>query len=182
MKSILPAVAMLAALSVCGQGTVNFANIGVGLASPFTCVDGGGVRLNGGTWTVELWAGPAAGGAGAVLAGPAYMGAFANGYFNAGQRTVSNVTGGTAFAQVHVWDNMNGLITSFAQATATAGARWGTSGPAWFAINLSTPPATPATMVNMPAIGVYWCFVPEPSTIALGMMGASGILLLRGRK
>ena len=170
---------MLAALSVYGQGNVNFANVGVGLNSPFT--DGstaGNPRLAGGTWTIELWAGPDAGGAGAVMAGAAFSGSFANGFFNAGQRTISNVTGGSAFVQVRVWDNMGGTITSYGQASSTANVRFGAT--SWFAATLSTPPATPATMVNMPALAVN--VIPEPSTIALGLIGAAGALLLRRRK
>jgi len=171
-KILLTAVAMLAALSLYGQGNVNFANAGVGLNSPF--FDVGGARLGAGTYTIELLAGPDAGSL--VAAGAAYTGAFANGYFNAGQRTVSNVTTATAVALVRVWDNMGGTITSFAAAQA-AGVRFGQSA-ATFNISLTTTPATPATMVNLGSITL----VPEPSTIALGLLGAVGAFLFRRRK
>lgn len=171
---------MVAALSVYGQGNVNFANVGVGLNSPF--FDGtqpAGTRITGGTWTIELWAGPNASDVGAALAGVAFSGSFANGYFNAGQRTVSNVTGGSAFAQVRIWDNMGGTVTSWAAAQASQTVRLASS--SWFAITLSTPPATPATMVNLPT-GITVNPVPEPSTIALGILGGLGALLFRRRK
>ena len=168
-------------MSVRGQGNVNFANVSVGLISPFldrTVVDF--ARINGGTWTNELLAGPDSSpdSSSLVLAGPAYMGAFANGFFNAGQRTISNVNGGLAFAQVRVWDNRGGTITSWAQATSIDGLRFGAS--TVFAINLTVLPATPATMVNMPAITVGP--IPEPSTIVLGLLGGLGALLFRPRK
>lgn len=175
-KILLTAVAMLAALSLYGQGNVNFANAGVGLNSPFTDATAAGARLGAGTWTVELWAGADAGSL--ALAGAAYTGAFANGYFNAGQRTVANVTGTSAFAQVRVWDNMGGTITSYTQASGTAGVRFGQSSV--FAITLTTAPATPATMVNLGPVAVD--VIPEPSTIALGLLGAVGALMFRRRK
>jgi hypothetical protein len=175
-RLIHPILLLSATLSLHGQGSVNFANVGVGLNSPFINLSAGGARLNGGTWTIELWAGPVDGGAGAVMPGPAYMGGFANGYFNAGQRTVVNGIGSVAFAQVRVWDNMGGTISSWTQATATDGVLWGSSG--WFQISLSTPPATPATMVNMP---VVWVGIPEPSALMLGYLGAVGALLVRRR-
>jgi len=175
-KILLTAVAMMAALSLYGQGNVNFANAGVGLNAPFFDV-GGSTRLGAGTYTVELWAGPDANNL--ALAGAAYTGSFANGYFNAGQRTVSNVTGGTAVAVVRVWDNQGGTITSFAQASTTANVRFGSSATP-FNISLTTAPATPATMTGLTSITL--AVIPEPSTIALGILGAVGAFLLRRRK
>jgi hypothetical protein len=182
VKSILiTAVAVFAALSVYGQGNVNFANIGVGLSSPFVdnTSSGGGAPINGGTWTIELWAGPNASDVGAARAGAAFSGAFANGFFNAGQRTVSNVTTAvSAFAQVRFWDNMGGTITSWQQATATTTVRIASS--SWFVISLSQPPAPPATMVNMPPVYVW--AIPEPSTIALGLLGLVGAVVSTRRR
>jgi hypothetical protein len=174
MGRILPLVLLTLQVVLQGQGNVNFANVGVGLNSPFS--DCTGARLSGSLWTLELWAGPDPGGVGALLAGPAFMGTFANGFFNAGQRTVSNVTGNTAFAQIRIWDNMGGTITSFEQAMA-AGVSHGAS--SWFTQFLSTPPATPATMVNLASATWTGVCIPEPSTITLGVMAAAG-LLLRG--
>jgi hypothetical protein len=175
MRLICSILLLSATLSLYGQGNVNFANVGVGLNSPFTYWDGSGgvARIGAGTWSVELLAGPDA--ASLALAGPVYMGSFANGYFNAGQRTVSNVTTTTAQALVRVWDNMGGTVTSYAQAVSMGNILYGQIGI--FTITLSVPPATPATMVNMsPAT-----LIPEPSTIVLGLIGAVGALLFRRR-
>lgn len=171
-KILLSAVALLAALSVQGQGTVNFANFGAGwLTSQFK--DVGGANLAG-SFSVELLAGATSGSLASVTIATA---TFTSGYFNAGVVTIPGLTG-NGFAQVRVWDNAGGTITSFA-AAVSAGRKVGDT--ASFAVTgLAAPPAPPVLMNQMP--GVTLQVIPEPSTIALGLIGAVGAFMLRRRK
>ena len=80
---------------------------------------------------------------------------------------------GTATLELRVWDNMGGTITSYAQAV-TAGGKYGTSnlfdvGP------LGGVLTTPANLKGL----TFWPMIPEPSTIALGILGAAALLLRR---
>jgi len=91
--------------------------------------------------------------------------------------------GATATLQVYAWYNEGGLITSYS-AAQTAGVPTGFSatgnvvlgGP--FAGNTS-PPTAPA---NLPQLGNITLTIPEPSTIALGVMGASAFLMRLRKK
>jgi len=78
---------------------------------------------------------------------------------------------------VKVWDNI--LFATYEAALAGNGVH-GESGPFAFKQILSSPPATSDTqLVNMPAFAIT---VPEPSAIALGVIGVAGLLLVRRRK
>jgi hypothetical protein len=94
--------------------------------------------------------------------------------------------GSPATVQVYAWYNDGGTISTYAAAQA-AGVPTGFSAtgsvPALggaFAGN-TAPPGFPATMPQMGNITVS-ATVPEPSTIALGVMGASAFLLRLRKK
>jgi hypothetical protein len=97
-------------------------------------------------------------------------------FFDAGYGRVPAVApGATAFIQVLAWETAG----SFA-AAATAGDYNGAS-PV-FTVTLGTSP--PAPYVPMPAVlalpgDIIFAFVPEPSIIALGGLGAATLLLMR---
>jgi hypothetical protein len=81
--------------------------------------------------------------------------------------------GGTATMQVRVWDTLK--YNSFA--TAFAAGEYGWSAP----FDWTAPAGTkdvPAPLENLRAFAV----VPEPSTLALGVLGAASLLFLRRRK
>jgi len=84
---------------------------------------------------------------------------------------------GSGFEQVEVW---TGSATSYAAALAAGGASYATS-PV-FATTTGGPgtiPETPVDLVGMPAVILN---TPEPSTIALGGLGAAALVLFRRRK
>jgi hypothetical protein len=172
-KLLLTAAAMLAAVGVYAQGTVNFANIGVGVNSPFK--DIAGVNLTGAGYSVELLAGASAGSlASVVILTPT----FSAGYFNGGSQTLGFV--GPGFFQVRVWDNQGGTLTTYAAAVGAAG-RVAESGALGITPTApATPPGTPAPLVGLPTLQLAQ--VPEPSTIALGLLGAAALLVVRRRK
>jgi hypothetical protein len=93
-------------------------------------------------------------------------------------------TGGAATVQVAAWYNAGGTITSYAQALTVAGTPTGLSATANVTSLGGPEPTGPAaTAAALPNVGNFNVTgVPEPSTIALGVMGASAFLLRLRKK
>jgi hypothetical protein len=82
--------------------------------------------------------------------------------------------GGAATLQVRVWDSVK--FASFA--AAVAGGEYGASAP----FNYTVPAAgSAADAYYLDALRAF-AVIPEPSTIALGILGAASLLFLRRRK
>jgi hypothetical protein len=110
-----------------------------------------------------------------------WLGGSAAGYWNA--PTLSPTIPGTtttATVAIAAWNNEGGTITSLATAIAD-GAPWGISATATTAalgFDTVVPPFLPAGLTSF-SLGTS---VPEPSTIALGVIGASAFLMRLRRK
>jgi len=92
--------------------------------------------------------------------------------------TVPGVANGTVGTfQLQAWYNGGGTLT-LAQAAA-AGDPWGVSSTA--NITLNGPPGVPSTLNPITSFSLTTT-VPEPSTIALGVIGASAFLMRLRRK
>jgi hypothetical protein len=168
-----------------GQGSILFQNLWPGGSAQVR--DYSGALISAGTsWTVELLAGSSAGSV-APFATPitttAWVGA---GFFGVGQpeRVLPGFApGNLPFLQVRLWDNAGGTITSYAAAIA-AGSQYGSSavwqlpGPPTTG-GLGNPGASPPVpgpaLVGMTGLAL----IPEPSTIALGILGAAALLFRR---
>lgn len=92
--------------------------------------------------------------------------------------------GGSAAMELRAWDNRGGTITTWAQVQGDNTVLRGSS--AIFNTQAlgdpnGTPPTTSPFMVGLTSFNLYSA-VPEPSTIALGVLGAAGLLLFRRRK
>jgi len=106
----------------------------------------------------------------------------------AGLNTVTLGYTGAATVAIAAWNNEGGTVSSLAAAQA-AGDPWGISSLG--TIELTTAPTTPGLLPipgNPAGIGTYVSggiesfslgVVPEPSTIALGVIGASALLFRR---
>src|SRR6266702_5375304 len=184
MKKLAVSVACLVGgVSAFAQGFVSFANLGTGVNSPFK--DSSGVGLSGSGWTVELLTGATATSVTDSIS-PFFTGSLLGGYFNAGSRTVPaadvfpwpsspnpQALNGT-YAIIRAWSNLGGTVTSYAQALITAGAQYGITAAWETPVQISTTlPA--AAMVGMPLINGTGV-LPEPSTIALGLLGVAVVL------
>jgi len=206
------AIATVLTASAFGQGQIFFNNRGTVGAAVYgvnpaaqtvrltgnSTTNGGSVNYTGvpllfGTnYTAQLWYGPAgtpeAGlqplntAQGTVTFRPA--GSF-NGFIlqTAAAATLAGIPfDSSASIQMRVWDNRNGLITSWAQAIAMQ-----QSDPTlatgysdlFTSLPLVGPPNTPPGMAGLQSFSLT--VVPEPSVIALGALGL-GALLLRRRK
>lgn len=203
MKKIIILLTLVAAVSAYSQGTVNFntkvsstpsidAPIFYGGGGPATAgkVNGGGTGSFGGsTAYAALYGGPVGTTeANLVLLGSAvgFRSGVAAGYVNAGSVTISGVpAGASALVQLRVWD------------TGVAGSTWeslGSSWPVYFGKTgiiriaaLGSDSQTAANLVDadtglaIQGFSIGW--VPEPSILGLGLIGAvAGLLVFRRRK
>lgn len=177
MKRLLFVAALMAATAgAFAQGTANFANkvAAVNLDAPVLNVDGS--KLAGAAYLAQLYVNNAG------TMSPVGASAFpfkVNGYFSGGEVTIpGTAVGGSALVEVRAWAASGG--TSY-EAALASGAASGKSEA--FTISglggsaAGAPPATPANMVNMK--GFQLQAIPEPSTIALGALGAFALLAFR---
>jgi len=175
-KLLLVAGLMLASVAAYAQGTLNFASF-VTVPAPGTSVNApvfnsdGTTRLAGASFMAILYAGPTAGSMQAVGTAVAFSTGGGAGYFIGGTRTVTTVAGNAiAFLQVRAWDTAAGATWDAAFAS---GSRYGMS--PILQLTLGQAPATPPNMTGLQGFNL----VPEPSTIALGILGASALLFRR---
>jgi hypothetical protein len=165
--------------SVFAQGTIDFRNRITGtLDWPVYGIDG--TLLSGANFLAQLYfATSATGSLTAVLdpAAPFRTGTGA-GYWNAGAdstRILPGIAAGSeVWLQVRTWDSTAGATYDIAKA---AGGQYGDSFIFHVAVTGGggTPPASPAAMLGLQS----FTLVPEPSTIALGVIGGLALLLRR---
>lgn len=106
------------------------------------------------------------------------------GYWNS--TTLATISGVTTTATVAIaaWNNEGGTITTLAGAQATPNDPWGISSTAvTSALGFASqqPPFLPAGVTSF-SLGLPTSAAPEPSTIALGVIGASAFLMRLRRK
>ena len=163
-KVLLAALFVAASLGANAQGTVSFANVGGGVNAPVSGPDG----LLGAGFTAQLQLAD-----GTNVGDPAPF--LANGLFSGGARTIDGVAGGsTADLQVFV-SNADGSVTGTSSViTVTLGGG-------------GVPPAPPAGLTGLSAFTLSAGAgpvdpIPEPSTIALAILGGAALLFGRRRK
>jgi hypothetical protein len=107
------------------------------------------------------------------------------GRFSGGTIEVPGVAGGSsAFFQIRVWESTYGANYEAAAAAAPANGRFSILGqgtPASLQLaSAGQPPAVLSTVLTPFTVAV--APVPEPSTIALGLLGLVGLFVLRRRQ
>ena len=141
-------------------------------------LDLNGNRLYGTNWKVQLYFGTEANSLFPVAATPAHLtdpDAVGPGVWIGGMRTLPGfLSGETATLQVRVWDGA--LFGSFEQALANGGIH-GQSAPFSYLV----PPVGSAPMFYYMENFRGFQLVPEPSSVALLLMGACGLWLRRRR-
>ena len=162
------------AVSVFGQGQVTLGNNSASLVRINDAVSGTPAAI--GQLTFQLLAGAPGGSLTAVGTAPsngAIAGRIANTVFN----IAAVAAGQTGDFQVRAWDS---AFATFA-AAQSAGALTGQSA----VFQSTTSPAGDPPALPVALAGKYAGFavqVPEPSTIALGLIGAGSLLFLRRKK
>jgi len=182
-KLLLVAACIVASVGALAQGTVLFDNLKAGNPAG-KITDASGAGLAGTAFLAQLYAGADANSLAPVGAALSFRTGAAAGFVSTAgidaTRAIPGVAvGGTAsFLQVRAWDAAGGATYD---AAAGAGKAVGMS--AIFAAGPlggpGTPPATPANITNMRGFSVVGTVVPEPSTIALGVLGVASLLLRR---
>jgi hypothetical protein len=188
MKKTLIAVAVgLSFMSgLYAQGTVDFRNK-VAATATTPALDApvfdsdGTTKLSGANFFAQVWFSATQAGSFAPITDTAAVfrtGAGA-GYWNAGidsGRVLPGITAGSAaWIQIRVWDSTFGASPDVAKA---AGGKWGDSNI--FQVTNTggsgNPPGLPAVLAGLTSFSMQ---VPEPSTIALGVLGLGALLLRR---
>jgi hypothetical protein len=172
-KSLLIIACLVASLSAFAQGTVNFANAGGGVTAPVTNQDGS--RLAGAGFQAQLLVGATADSL-TPVATTGFLTGGGAGFFNGGVVTLSaHAPGSRPFFQVRAWDVSSGATFDAASVRGQStvfqlGVTTGLGGG-------GSPPAPPAALVGLTSFQL----VPEPSTIALAILGAGALLLRRSK-
>jgi len=177
-KLILFTLAVALPMFVKAQGTVNFVT-----STANQVITISGVGAGAGVATAALYAGGSAGSLAQIGATTVTIG---NGAINGGTRTtgVDVPAGTTGFFQVRAWTG--GFATyelALAAAASDNSIRVGqttvfqspTGNPA------GSPPTNPSNLIGW-VTPIALAPVPEPSTIALGILGAGSLLFLRRKK
>ena len=186
MKRTFLMLSMIMTICGCGicwsQGTLNFANAGVGVNAPiwhgltpwepiYLC--------SGPDWVAGLWYGPA-GAREQDLTPHPVTATFSTiaaqaGYFFGGARTIDTIAGGAvAVVQVRVWNIRAGATWDEAMGSGLAIAMGGSP---LFNVTLATPPAAPSNLVGLQ--GFTMLVAPEPTTAALLVVGGLAFAMRR---
>ena len=180
-KLIVTLLLAVSAASLHAQGTVLFNNLfGTGANAVNAPITDGGAKVAAG-YFAQLWAAPAGSQnfqpIGAIV--PFRTGGFA-GYVSvgsAGSRTIDAVTPGSmAAVQIRAWAGAAG-------STFDGASKRGMSSTLTLATGNVPDPATGVPSPPSPLVGLQgFDLVPEPSTIALAVLGFGSLLLFRRRK
>lgn len=176
-KALLTLACVMAAVSAFAQGQINFGNRVPGSVEA-KITDAAGNGLSGTGFSAQLWAGPAGASESQLVPVPNSLVSFrtgaAAGYITSGAVTVPGIAvGSTGVFQVRAWDNAGGTITSW-EAASNKGASALITSAALGGVPASGPPVTPPDLVGLQPFSI-----PEPSTIALGVLGAAALLFRR---
>jgi len=182
MKSIsLTAACALFAVGALAQGTVNFANRVTTATPPLdqpVYVDAMGGSKAGPEYVAQLFAGTQGTAVGSLVAvgSPAAFrsGAGVGYWVSVTALAVPGVAGGSvANMVVKAWEAKYATY----DAAVAGGSKVGMSDPFELALGgAGVPPSLPATLAGLKSFAI----IPEPSTMALGLLGAA-VLLFRRR-
>jgi len=171
------------------QGQVNFKNLdsGAGVNAPVLDIDGT-TKLNSAFMAQLYWSTTATGTYTAVSDAPVpFRDGAAAGYWNPtgntpasadSSRGVGSATsaGSTLFLEVAAWNASAGATYEIAK--GAPGAHFGLSTPISVVTGgAGSPPSLPASMVGLTSFSLH--VVPEPATLALGLVGAAALMLRR---
>ena len=175
-KTLLTAAVIVACAGALAQGTVNVSSTPSSIGSTQLVTDADGVTpLAGADYFAQMYMGPDADSLAPQGKAVNFLSGGGAGFFrDTDTVVVDNVAAGAeGIAQVRAWEASGGA--SF-EAALAAGALVGTSANFLQATGgAGAPPTLPANMVNFTAFSL----VPEPSTAALGILGAIALMLRR---
>ena len=176
---ILVGCATVCALKANAQGTFNFGNALSGAVAPIHDIDGT-TGLSGAAFAVDYFWGPSGIGASDVNNAGLQSGGQAvafsnNGFFSGGTQAIQGQTG-TVSLQYRAWRVSDGATFALAN---KPGGHVGESQVIQVTLAFGSPQPAPATPTGMQSFSLVANPVPEPSTIAMGLMGLGGLLIRR---
>lgn len=175
MKKLLVLAACLGATAVgFGQGQFNFNNYNVPLGITALVTDSAGAGLDGGAGWVGQMYGTVDGALTAVGSPVAFSTGTRAGRINGGAVAVAGIGAATVDMQMRAWNGAE--YATYEEAEAAFGAV-GMSNV--IPVTLGVAPATPGDLTGLEAFSV--AVVPEPSTLALGLLGIGALLIRRRR-
>jgi len=168
-KLLLVAACIVATVGALAQGQVNFNNkVGTSVVAPVYDTDGT-TTLAGTAFSAQLYAGTSADSLSAVGSVLSFRTGAAAGFVSGGGAvTVPFTTAG--FFQMRAWESAGGASY---EAAVAAGKHFGKSET--FSVTPTVAPATPADLVGLKSFSL----VPEPTTMALGLLGAAALAFIR---
>jgi hypothetical protein len=174
-KTILTAIAVFASVGALAQGTINMNSYPSITGARQNVLNSDGTPVAGADFWVQMYAGASPTSLAPVGAAINFQTGAAAGLFrDTAARVVPTVTpGADAIVQIAAWEASGG---STLEAAMAAGKKWGKSDP--FTVKTGgdgQPPALPGNMTNFKGFSL----IPEPSTIALGLLGAASLLFFR---
>lgn len=173
MKSLIVAAAVgLVAIGALAQGQITVGNRVTGkVDAPIT--DDKGVKLDGAAYLAQAYVGKTADSLAPVGAALPFRTGAAAGYITSTATTIANAPDGTPlFVQLKAWAAAGG--TSY-EAAYAAGKLAGFSNIV--PVTAAEAPNLPQPMVGLTSFAL--AAIPEPSILALGMLGAAALLLRR---
>jgi len=178
-KALLAATLVGVSAGAFAQGTVSFNDFQVSPKVYTNDLNGHSGFAKAQTFTVALyWASASGAALTPIFTGQATSATDGNFFFSGVTTPNATAPSGTAVFQVYGW---TGSATSYSAAVA-GGAFVGLSNPFLNGTGGGgSPPATPATLTGWTG-NLVLSPVPEPTTIALGGLGAAALLLFRRRK
>jgi len=178
MKKLLATIACIAiTVAVHAQGSVNFNNFVSGSVNAPVFAANGVTKLSGTQFAVQLYGGAVTSDATSLSAIGAALnfrtGAGAGYVSGGGERDIAAVApGANATIQLRAWDTTTGSSWETATIRGESALLTLATGGA------GSPPSLPADLVGLQSFSL----VPEPSTIALGVLGMAGLVFIRRRK
>lgn len=165
-QNILAAVAVIVSAGALAQGTLNMSTTpsAIGSAQPVLV---GGVNASGADgFSGQLWVGKTETSLAPIGIKSPFLTGGGAGYWRDTSTTVTPLDlGGSGFAALQVFNTAGESFVGPVFAV-TAGGQ-------------GAPPALPGNLVNFKGFTASFGVIPEPSTIALGFLGAAALLFFR---
>lgn len=175
MKKLIVAAAVgLTAFGALAQGYFNFGNrVTIAGIDAKVFAPDGTTPLDGTAYMAQCYVGTDAGSLAPVGAALPFRTGGAAGYITSTIVTIPTIAANTVVTvEMRAWEAAAGTSWEAAQA---AGGMFGSSNP--ITLTLAGAPTPPPDMVGLQSFSLQ--AIPEPSTLALGMLGAAALFLRR---
>jgi hypothetical protein len=179
MKKLIVLAACLGASTMAlGQGNFNISNrvTADGINAPVTMASDGSLLDGAAGWVAQAYVSATVDGAFTPVGSAVAFRTGAPAGYLSSTTIDSGMAAGTIFVQIAAWNTNDGA--GFDEASAAMGAV-GKSMP--ISVATKALPDAPANLVGLEAWTVQAAVIPEPSTMALGLLGAVALIARRRR-